>query len=180
LDGFERGRLKDDFSIENTKEANIFIRAYEIWPRAMFVFLNSPIFGTGFGSVNDKPFKFSTYKGFISFNNSDNKIFNDSHAHHSFLHILAEEGIIGLSLFLLFWIGLFKHIVSRKRKFPDTVRVFLIIAFFNLTIMSFTEHRITTPSNVLPFVLILVLALMYDNSQNRKTKHKEVSLKFNN
>jgi O-antigen ligase len=163
-----KNQLTIDFSIESTKEANVYLRAVEMWPRAVFVFANSPIFGSGFGAVNDKPFDFSGISGFISIHNHGNKIFDSSHAHHSFLHILAEEGIVGLSLFLLFWINLYKYIISKKRHYSNIIRVFLIIAFFNLTFMSFTEHRITTPSNALPFILILVLALIYDNSQ---TKH---------
>jgi O-antigen ligase len=173
--------LKKDFDITSTKQNNIYLRAYENWPRCLFAFTHSPILGAGFGSVNDIPFHFDKHS-VNPFNNGD-KIFNNIHGHHSYLHILAEEGVIGLTLFLLFWLNLFKYITSPKRMFPNFVRIFLIISFFNLVFMSFTEHRITTPSNVFPFVLILVLALMYDNSQNRNfiTKQiKEVSLKFNN
>jgi O-antigen ligase len=156
--------LKKDFNIIGTKENNIYLRALENWPRCLYAFLHAPVFGAGFGSVNDIPIKFEDKFSSINFNNNSTKIFNNRHGHHSYLHILAEEGIVGLSLFLLFWINLFKYIVSEKRKFPHFIYVFLILSFFNLTIMSFTEHRITTPSNAFPFILILVLALMYDRS----------------
>jgi O-antigen ligase len=153
--------IKDYYEAEGTKENNIYLRAYENWPRAVYLFLKSPLFGTGFGSVNDKPFNLEGINGVMLINNSKNKTFDSSHAHNSYLHFLAENGIVGFTLFLLFWIHLFKYIINLKKYIPKTIYTFLIINFFNLTIMSFTEHRITTPSNVLPFVLILVLSLMY-------------------
>jgi O-antigen ligase len=171
--------LGDDFELEGGKEANIYIRAYKCWPRAVYLFSQSPITGTGFGSFNDDPAKVSraktsSTKGGFTDDRKD-VLFDSSHAHHSYLHILAEEGIIGLLLFLLFWSHLFRYITSKYRRFSETVRTFLIIAFFNLSFMSFTEHRITTPSNAFPFILILVLAMMYDRAQSpdNQIKRKE-------
>jgi O-antigen ligase len=164
-------QLKNDFGIETNKSQNVYIRACYYWPRALFLFSESPFLGTGFGSFNDDPVKIALTKntrGFI--NETKDKRLDDSHAHHSFLHFLAEEGIVGLSIFLLFWIHLFRYIVSKQRKYSESVRIFLIMAFFNLTFMSFTEHRLTTPSNAFPFILPLVLALMYDNAHKQKSR----------
>jgi O-antigen ligase len=166
--------VRNDFELEGTKEANVYIRAYQCWPRAVFLFTRSPIVGTGFGSFNDDPGKIAsikTSKGFVDY--EGNKLYDSSHAHHSFLHILAEEGIIGLLFFLLFWVHLFRYITSRRRRFPEVVRIFLITAYFNLTFMSFTEHRIVSPSNVFPFMLILVLAIMYDRTESRTIIQQE-------
>ncbi|KHD90115.1 hypothetical protein AH06_01865 [candidate division TM6 bacterium Zodletone_IIa] len=144
--------IENRYDDPDTKQANIYIRAFDTWPRATALFLNSPIVGSGFGSVNDLPLTFDRgIPHLFSFNNSKKKYFNDSHAHHSYLHFLAEMGIIGLSLFLLFWFNLFKFISSSKFNADMVVKDFLHISMFNLSIMSFTEHRITTPSNVLPF-----------------------------
>lgn len=149
---------------QDTKEANLYIRAFDTWPRGTALFLNSPVIGSGFGSVNDLPIKLNSgLPGIISFNGSKNHFFNDAHAHHSYLHFLAEVGIIGLVVFLLFWSKLFAFIHSERTAIPAPVKAFLLIAMFNLAIMSFTEHRITTPSNVLPFVIILCIAVINHN-----------------
>ncbi|CAN5137493.1 hypothetical protein BH23BAC1_BH23BAC1_00780 [soil metagenome] len=148
------------------KTANILIRLYDTWPRGVDTFINSPLVGAGFGSINDIPFKYETViPNLIRINNQDSIQFSSSHAHHSFLHILGEQGIIGLIVFLMFWISIYKFLL-RNGQNPQ-IRNFLLISFFNLTVMSFTEHRITTPSNALPFVLALGIYYVYVNHQKK-------------
>lgn len=155
------------FGSVSTKLNNVYIRIYETWPRAVDSFLHSPFVGTGFGSLNDVPF---VYKDVIPFvvttNKQEDKVYNDSHAHHSFLHFLGEQGIIGLFLFLTFWMSVYRYL--QKNNYHPVTRDFLLISFFNLSIMSFTEHRITTPSNALPFVIVLGLYFVYVNYQKRQ------------
>lgn len=164
--------VKENFEIDGTKENNIYLRAFENWPRAIYLFSQSPLVGTGFGSANDIPFKFKEHS-LINFNNSTDKVYNSSHAHHSFLHILGEEGILGFMLFILFWVNLFKYLISRNRIIPKSILDFLVICFFNLSLMSFTEHRITSPSNASPFILVLCLSIIYSNfhEKNKKNSH---------
>lgn len=163
--------IENRYDNPDTKQANIYIRAFDTWPRATALFLNSPIIGSGFGSVNDLPLTFNRgIPHLFSFNDSKKKYFNDSHAHHSYLHFLAEMGILGLGLFLLFWFNLFKFINSNRFNVDVIVKDYLLFSMFNLSIMSFTEHRITTPSNVLPFIIFYSIALMSSNYQNLKSK----------
>jgi len=148
----------------STKFKNVLIRMYETWPRAIDCFFKSPIFGTGFGSINDVPFKFKQVLPIVLTTNSqENKLFSDSHAHHSFLHFLGELGVLGLTIFLLFWRSVYKFLLNNN--YNNKVQSFLLVSFFNLTIMSFTEHRITTPSNALPFVIALSLYYVFVNYQ---------------
>lgn len=148
------------FGQVNTKSANLLIRAIDTWPRGLDCFLQSPFVGTGFGSVNDVPLRYQGIPHLLSFNAQPVKIFDDAHAHHSYLHILGEQGLIGLAVFLLFWLGVYRYL---KRQAGSVVRDFLLVSFFNLSIMSFTEHRITSPSNALPFVIALCLFMMQNN-----------------
>ena len=158
--------IQKHYGFVSTKYNNVLIRMYETWPRAVDCFFHSPLIGTGFGSINDVPFIFNDYvPGVLSTNKQKNKVFNDSHAHHSFLHFLGEQGIIGLLLFIMFWRSIYKFLLTNDQE--PTVRDFLLVSFFNLTVMSFTEHRITTPSNALPFVLALSLYYVYVNYQKK-------------
>ena len=154
------------YGVVSTKFNNILIRIYQTWPRAIDCFFHSPLFGTGFGSIDDVPFKFKTIIPYILATNvQSNKVFSDSHAHHSFLHFLGELGLIGLFIFLKFWKTVYTFLVNNN--YDPRIRSFLLVSFFNLTIMSFTEHRITTPSNALPFVLALSLYYVYVNYQKK-------------
>ncbi|WJH37252.1 O-antigen ligase family protein [Paenibacillus sp. CC-CFT747] len=91
------------YSIEGIKRSNTVIeRGFFIWPKAIYLFLHSPIFGTGFGSFNDTPYELNGGIPYVfQFNNTSNHYFNDGHAHHTFLHVLAETGLVGLGLLLL-------------------------------------------------------------------------------
>ncbi|MFC5413012.1 O-antigen ligase family protein [Larkinella bovis] len=143
-----------------TKSANLLIRVMETWPRAVDNFSHSPLIGAGFGAVNDIPFRYGGIPYVISLNGQPQKVFNDAHAHHSYLHLLGEQGLIGLGIFLMFWYAVYRFL----RKEPaGIVRDFLLVSFFNLSIMSFTEHRITSPSNALPFVIALCLYILKRN-----------------
>jgi O-antigen ligase len=154
------------FGSVSTKLNNVYIRMYETWPRAVDSFLQSPLVGTGFGSVNDVPTKHKEIiPHFLATNEQKVKLHNDSHAHHSYLHFLGEVGLIGLALFLVFWMSVYRFL--KNNDYHPVTQNFLLISFFNLSIMSFTEHRITTPSNALPFVIVLGLYFVYVNYQKK-------------
>ncbi|MBD0779698.1 O-antigen ligase family protein [Maribacter sp. ANRC-HE7] len=144
------------------KKMNIYLRAYQNWPRGLMCFFYSPLIGTGFGSVNDLPFKFDNgYGSLVNFNQQKTKVFSSHHAHHSYLHILGEQGILGFAIFIYLLSSIYSFL--RKNAQSTFVQESLLFTFFNLIIMSFTEHRLTSPSNALPFVLIFCLYYIYVN-----------------
>lgn len=142
------------------KNANIIIRIFYTFPRAYYTFKKSPIVGTGVGSYDDRPLDFESIIPYFAYNAQPQKAHTDSHAHHSYLHILAEQGILGLFVFLIFWVSTFWYLMKSQKK--RIIRDFLLIAFFTITFASFTEHRITTPSMMLPFTISLGLYMAYD------------------
>lgn len=143
-----------------TKNTNILLRIFYTFPRAYYLFVHSPVWGTGVGSLDDRPYEVEqTMIPYLMYNAQPQKVHTDSHAHHSYLHILAEQGIVGLVVFLTFWIVLFWYLMNLKHK--PVIRDYLLIAFFTITFASFTEHRITTPSMMLPFTLSLGLLLVH-------------------
>lgn len=156
-----------------TKNANILIRLFYTFPRAYYSFTHSPILGTGVGSFDDRPYHFKEIIPYVSYNAQPEKIHTDNHAHHSYLHILAEQGIVGLTVFLVFWFYLFYYLVQMPGNY--LVRDFLLIAYFTITFAAFTEHRITTPSMMLPFTIPLAL-LMAQNNPVQTYKLEEVPL----
>jgi len=158
--------ISKNYGVVSTKFNNVLIRIYQTWPRAIDCFFHSPVVGTGFGSIDDVPFKFKTKIPFLLATNSqEQKVFSDSHAHHSFLNFLGELGLVGLLIFFKFWKTVYAFLT--KNNYDSRIRSFLLISFYNLTIMSFTEHRITTPSNALPFVLALSLYYVFVNYKKK-------------
>jgi O-antigen ligase len=132
----------------------IAIRAFYLWPRAWHLFTASPVLGTGFGSYNDLPYDLRGFEGIVAVNRPTEIIYSDSHAHHTFLHVMAETGLIGLALLVL----LLVRIHSFIRRTPETgLRTGLEMIFWIAVFSSLTEHRLFTPSQMLPFTILLGL-----------------------
>lgn len=135
------------------KEANILLRMYENWPRGLHGFLNSPIFGVGYGGLNDFPLEFEGLWPFTL--NTGELAYNSAHAHNTFLHIAGELGIVGLIMFLLLCRSIFKYLYSSQTHMFS--RNVLIFSFWALIFASFTEHRFFSPSNCLPVFIMLFI-----------------------
>lgn len=147
--------LDDGFVDEKT--ANVLIRTHFLFPLAASLGLQSPLFGLGFGSFDDRPYNIVQIVPYlIAVNRPAEILHTDSHAHNTFLHVFAELGLFGLCATTFFFaalINLTRDIRERGLRFG------LQIAFWTLITSSITEHRAFTPSNALPFVLLLGLAL---------------------
>lgn len=162
-------RTLDDVNGVQTKSANILVRMLFDWPRGLKGFLSSPFVGIGMGAINDYPLQIEGTPGVFSTNMQPHKDFSSSHAHHSYLQFLAELGLAGTAIFLMFWRSLYLYFI-RQTALP-WMRDILIVTFWNVTFASFTEHRITTPATILPFFLLAGLYVarlngLYANKKN--------------
>ncbi|MCU5774272.1 O-antigen ligase family protein [Erwiniaceae bacterium BAC15a-03b] len=134
------------------ERAGTFIdRLYYLWPRAFDNFLHSPILGMGFGSFDDLWYRYTTVIPHI-LTLKDHQLIRhtDSHAHNSTFTILAELGLVGYTLFVL----LFGQMLLKIRKMKDFdpgLSLALTLSFWTCVFSSATEHRITTPAQMIPF-----------------------------
>lgn len=161
-----RGYLQQNYEVKSSGEANIYIRVISDWPRAINCFLESPIFGTGFGSINDFPYQFErVIPNILGYVSTQEKMFNPSHAHHSFFHILGEQGIVGLVIFLNFWFYLYRYLLTKPK---SITRNFLLLSYWTVTFSALTEHRLTTPATMIPFCIIFGLYVIQNNYDQKK------------
>jgi O-antigen ligase len=139
-----------------TRDVNVLDRALYLWPRAYSLFLHSPLIGTGFGSYNDLPYSFVGIDHLVSYNHPPQHLFNAAHAHNTYLHVLGETGLVGLALLCWFLRELWRTI----ERVPEPWLAYgLKLAFWVAVFSSMTEHRLFTPSEMLPFTIILGLVL---------------------
>jgi O-antigen ligase len=155
----------DVIQIDVRDSHNISYRMIKVWPWAIDDFLESPIFGTGFSTFNDHYIELKKIAPLINLRILEENIYNSGHAHHSFLHILAEMGIIGILLIFL----ILKKIYQMILRLPDFDRMALLLCFFALLFASLTEHRLVTPSQALPFFTIL--AMIFSNNRFNLKHH---------
>jgi O-antigen ligase len=76
------------------------------------------------------------------------------------LHILAENGIVGFILFLYLFKLMFK-IIKKFYYFDKVNYYFLKYGLLAIIISGLTEHRWTTPSEVLPYTIYFSIAVVY-------------------
>lgn len=136
----------------NIERAHTFLdRIFILWPRAFDNFLHSSLVGMGFGSYDDPWIRYNDILPYIySVKMGAEITHTDSHAHNSTFAILSELGIIGYFLFVL----LFSQILSKINemwKFNANYTLMLLFNFWSCVFSSGTEHRITTPSQMVPF-----------------------------
>jgi O-antigen ligase len=186
---FISGAYKRVLQIFDFKEVNISWRMV-LFERAMFMFKQSPIFGIGFGRFNDisspdiiNNFNFNNmhiflgYPKIISFIMERNFVFSDAHAHNSYAHFLAETGIIGLGLIILFWILCFKSIYRGYSNTVDELakKIFLsamggIIALFTISI---TENYFASPTILMCISMVTSLSLGLCWQERKKILQKD-------
>ena len=172
---FISGAYKRILEIFDFKETNIYWRTI-LFEGAMYMFKKSPIFGVGFGRFNDINFPdmtnnfsftnmhiFLGYPKIVSFFMEGNFDSSAAHAHNSYANFLAETGIIGLGLIILFWILCFKSIFRGCSNTKDELakKIFLsamggIIALFTF---SFTENYFASPTILTCISMVTSLSL---------------------
>lgn len=139
-----------------------------LWDKAITLFKQSPIFGIGYGRYNDVQWHFDSLRltgkpGVFALYTQQNFTFNDTNAHSSYLHFLAETGIIGLILILVFWIScfviIFKAYKASKNNFNAKVYLSVLGGIFTLFILSFTENYLTAPTVMFCMSAVAALAI---------------------
>jgi len=153
-------------TIDEIREDNINNRIFYLWPRALDNFWKSPIVGQGFGSYNDTPYHFEDF-GIAVLNTSKIYINSDAHAHNSYLNILSETGLVGISLVIMFLVSLYRFI--KRSGLSKGIDLGLRIAFWVVIWSSFTEHRLTAPAQMLPFTILVGFILSNFHSYQTRT-----------
>ena len=149
------GSVADGLSFDEIalgeRPGTILHRLFFLYPMAIDLFLQSPIFGVGFTRFDDFPVQIQGVAGVLAFNHGPVQHTN-LHAHNSYLHIAAETGIVGLCLLYRFLSGMF-------RTFKAHADLFAIVevVLSSLMLASMTEHRLTTPSQAAPAFIIVAL-----------------------
>ncbi|MGN0384177.1 MAG: O-antigen ligase family protein [Eubacterium sp.] len=156
LEKYMKNNIFGDIDFTQKREWTIYERVFNLWPSAIEFFLASPVIGCGFGSYNDGFAAHKYVDGVLAWNYPQQYVYSDAHAHQSFLHIMAETGIVGLILTLLMLYYMRKSIVKIK---DNALSMGLYIAFVVNVMSSFTEHRLFTPSQMIPYILILSMCL---------------------
>jgi O-antigen ligase len=149
--------------VSDLEDPNVVTRFF-YYQRALDYFVQSPIVGIGFGRFNDQLKIYSGIPHLVYFATSGAVVDDDSHAHNSYLHFLAEGGIIGLILMLGVWFATFRWVTNQKRSFESGTFGYCFAHGIQACIvleclMSFTEHMMGTAVSSLTVLSMVALFL---------------------
>jgi O-antigen ligase len=150
-----------------------------LWEKAWYLFGQSPIFGVGFARYNDigyENIRLTGLRQIVSIFIEPKFDFSSGHAHNSYLQFLAETGVVGLGLLLLFWILCYLRILKayNQTKNDFSRKVFLagLGIIGGLFALSLTENYFsaTTVMMCISVFISLSLGLFWQEKQMAKTK----------
>jgi len=155
-------RIIEIFKITLTSNVRL-----KLWEKALIFFSNSPIFGIGFGRFNDLGANeintLNGIRGLVAFYRGPNAVYNSSHAHNSYLHFLAETGIIGLGLVVCFWVFcfiiIFKAFKSSSTIFKEKIYLCSLTGIITIGVLALTEHYLSATTIMICLSMLLSLSL---------------------
>jgi len=145
---------------------------FELWGKAWYLFSRSPLLGIGFGRFNDifsidrNEFIFYRLKGlsgFLAYYGDQYFYYDASHAHNSYLQFLAETGIIGFALIMVFWIlcftKIFKAYLNSDDSFPSKVYLSSVGSIVTLFVLSSLENYLSATTIMVPISILTSLTI---------------------
>jgi len=147
---------------------------FRLWGEAFDDIAASPFIGIGFSRFNDRMVDFHGIKGLYWVGVGGEIINDDSNAHNSYLHFLAEGGIVGLLLTLRIWwlawaeLSFFQSrlIRSKLRGLHKAAKACLVA----LLMLSFTEHMLGKGSVVMVLMSLVGMTLATSRLEWRAAK----------
>lgn len=141
---------------------------FHFWSVAIKIFLEHPIFGSGFDTFQFAFTKFDTWSGF----------FRVEQAHNDYLQTLSDAGLVGLAcviafIFLLFRQGL--RIVRDSRDFRRSTAIGALAGCFGVLVHSFFDFPLRTYSNSFFFLLLAAIAtvpIAGEHQRRHKSHHR--------
>lgn len=166
------GRALERFGTVKTLEISE-NRRFAVIRDTWHIFLDHPILGTGLGTF------VAVYPRYESF--YEEKVFH--HAHNDYVEALAETGMVGAVLGLLFVVLLFRltfaNLGSSRNSLHFALHVGPLVACAGLLVHSLTDFNLHIPSNALIFLVQSALATsaIPSASGERSMRHEAILAK---
>jgi len=134
--------------LTSTDDPNV-VERFVYFERAKDDFLASPLIGIGFGRYNDDFLSFSGIRNVVYVATQGEIVNESTHAHNSYLHFLAEGGLLGFGLMMGIWTSAYRWARKIQDRFMTNslpyafdigVQACICFEFFD----SFTEHSMGT------------------------------------
>ena len=137
-----QNKIEKTYSFQNLGDDDSTIQRLSFYQTSISLFKLNPLFGNGLGSWK--------YKSLQNDNTENEKILVPYYTHNDFLQTLMETGLMGLLIYLIFFLLLIRNILSFRnhKAFAPMIIVFVIVIYNSL--INFPIHR---TQEYIPFII---------------------------
>jgi O-antigen ligase len=136
---------------------------FRLWSDALYDFSLSPIVGIGFGRYNDLMRQFEGVPGLVDVAVKGEIRNNSATAHNSYLHFLAEGGLVGLAVSLYVWWCAWAELTFFLRRFPKSkyhaYQLGARASLVGISAFCMTDHSFGSGSTALTLMALIGLTL---------------------
>ena len=137
-----QNKIEKTYSFQNLGDDDSTIQRLSFYQTSISLFNENPFFGNGLGSWK--------YKSLQDDNTDNKKILVPYYTHNDFLQTLMETGLIGLLIYLIFFLLLIRNIISyRDHKALAPMIIVIVIVVYN-SLINFPIHR---TQEYIPFII---------------------------
>jgi O-antigen ligase len=143
--------------------AEISTGRFHFWPVALKIFLEHPLFGSGFDSFAVAFTRFDTWPG----------IFRVEQAHNDYLQTLSDSGVAGFICIMTFILLLFSRglrVVRESRDYRRYAAIGALAGCFGVLVHSFFDFPLRTYSNSFFFLLLAAIATVSIPEEQRRRR----------
>jgi len=128
-----QNKIEKTYSFQNLGDDDSTIQRLSFYQKSISLFNQNQLFGNGLGSWK--------YKSLQKDNTENEKILVPYYTHNDFLQTLMETGLIGLLIYIIFFLLLIRNILSfRNHKAFAPMIIVLVIVIYN-SLINFPIHR---------------------------------------
>jgi O-antigen ligase len=137
-----QNKVEKTYSFQNLGDDDSTNQRLSFYQTSLSLFNENPLFGNGLGSWK--------YKSLQNDNTENKKVLVPYYTHNDFLQTLMETGLIGLIIYLIFFLLLIRNIISfRDHKAYAPMIIVIVIVIYN-SLINFPIHR---TQEYIPFII---------------------------
>ena len=137
-----QNKIEKTYSFQNLGDDDSTIQRLSFYQKSISLFNENPLYGHGLGSWK--------YKSLQNDNTENKKILVPYYAHNDFLQTLMEMGIIGLLIYLIFFLLLIRNILSFRNHTAFTPMIIVLVLVVYNSLINFPIHR---TQEYIPFIM---------------------------